>query len=106
MAGNVVSAGNKSTSFHLGLAFAGETEEDNSIFLILLGGRFDLSRKLSGIVEYTNAKELFDEDFNGLLTFGFRFRGESTAWELAGVRPLANTGDLWLIPFLKATFLF
>jgi hypothetical protein len=104
--GNVVSAGAKSASFHFGLAFTGETEKGNNALLFLLGGRADFSSKLSGIVEYTNAKELLDEDFKGILSFGICFRGESTSWELAGIRPLAYTGDLLLIPFLKATFLF
>lgn len=102
--GNVFSAAAGETSFHAGFGYAGH--EDDNIFLILLGIRHDFSKKVSGIVEYTNAKELMDVDFNGLISFGIRFRSESAAWEIAGVRPLEDTGDFLMAPLLKATFYF
>jgi len=105
-AGNVFSIGKKSTSLHIGIALAGETEKSSTILLLLAGGRLDLSRKVSGFLEYSNAKEFLDEDFNGIITIGIRFRSESAAWELAGFRPLESTGDLLFLPLLKATFMF
>lgn len=104
--GNVFSFGPRKTSFHAGLALTGSNEGDPE-WLILLGGRYDFSGKVSGIVEYTNLSSLLDSDnFGGLLTFGVRFRGESISWEVAGVRPLADTGEMLLIPLLKATICF
>jgi hypothetical protein len=103
--GNVFSVGLKDkTSFHAGFGYAGES--DNNLFLILVGTRISFSEKVSGLVEYTNAKELVDQDFNGLITFGIRFRTASTSWELAGIRPLESTGELLFIPLLKASFYF
>ncbi|MGE5352253.1 MAG: hypothetical protein ACM3P0_09225 [Acidobacteriota bacterium] len=104
--GNVFSFGHKSRSLHLGVTLTGDGNGGTE-WLFLLGGRYDFSKKVSGIVEYTNGKSLMeDAKFNGLLTFGFRFRTESISWELAGIRPLAETGDLLLIPLLKATICF
>jgi hypothetical protein len=104
--GSVFSLGDKDrANFHAGFGYAGES--NNNIFLILLGARFNLSPKISTILEYTNAKELLDQDFNGLFTFGIRFRGESSSWELAAIRPLASTGGEFLfLPLLKASFYF
>jgi hypothetical protein len=103
--GNVFSFGKKDkTSFHAGFGYAGENE--NNVFLILLGTRFSFSEKVSGMIEYTNAKELVEQNFNGLITFGIRFRTESSSWELAGIRPLESTGELLFIPLLKASFYF
>lgn len=104
--GNVFSFGHKSRSLHLGLTYTGDSK-GNTEWLFLLGGRYDFSKKVSGIVEYTNGKSLMeDAKFNGLLTFGVRFRTESISWELAGIRPLAETDGLLLLPLLKATVCF
>lgn len=104
--GNVFSIGEKSKSIHIGAALAGETETNDNSFILLIGGRLDFSDMVTGIVEYTTAAELLDQDFKGILSFGIRFRTESTAWELAAVRPLASTGDLLFLPFLKGTIYF
>jgi hypothetical protein len=105
--GNVFSFGKPSHGFHAGIAsgssFEENTEEWELVFL--LGYRLDISQKLSILVEYTNLKTGIEEGFNGLLSFGVRFRGESISWELGGMRPLESTGDLVLFPLLKATFL-
>jgi hypothetical protein len=60
---------------------------------------------LAFLAEYTNLKTGIEEGFNGLLSIGIRFQGESTSWDLAGVRPLESTGDFLFFPLLKATFL-
>lgn len=104
--GNVFSYGHKERSLHLGVTYTG-TSKGDAEWLFLLGGRWDFSKKVSGIIEYTNGKSLLeDADFNGLLTFGVRFRTETISWEIAGIRPLADTGELFLIPLLKATICF
>jgi hypothetical protein len=103
--GNVFSIGSMNkANFHVGFGYAGE--ESGNIFLYLIGGKVQLSNRISGLVEYTNAKELLEQDFNGLISIGIRFRGESSAWELAGIRPLESTGEFLFFPLLKATFYF
>ena len=58
------------------------------------------------MAEYTNFSTAAEDGFNGIISIGFRFIGESVAWELAGVRPLESTGDFVFAPLLKATVLF
>ncbi|MBU2508486.1 MAG: hypothetical protein KJ799_17455 [Bacteroidetes bacterium] len=105
MIGNTISVGERNKSIHVGIASVFNSDSENEI-IFMFGGRYDTSEKLSLIAEYMNAAELMDTEFKGLLTFGFRFRSENISWELAGIRPLADTGDLFLIPLLKATFYF
>jgi hypothetical protein len=103
--GNVFSIGDKNIgSLHAGFGYAGAKNENT--FLILLGGRYDFSPKISGIVEYTNTKEFLDQEFKGLITFGIRFRGQSSSWELGGIRPLTDTGKFLFFPLLKGSFYF
>lgn len=105
--GNVFSYSKPKTSFHIAFAFMGDLAEGGNSFLIMGGINQKLSGKLSGIIEYTNAKELMEHKFNGIISIGIRFRGENTAWELAGIRPLEETsGNFLFFPFLKATFYF
>jgi hypothetical protein len=105
--GNVFSFGKPSHGFHLGLATASsfENKTDEWPLIIMLGYRVDISKKLSFLAEYTNVKALIEEGFNGLISFGIRFRSESISWELGAIRPLQNTGDFLFAPLLKATFL-
>lgn len=103
-AGNVFSIGTRGRSIHLGIGVVGEAKKQRNALLFLVGGRLDLSKKISAIAEWTNAKELMDEDFSGLLSIGIRFRSGSIAWELAGVRPMESTGEFLFFPLLKATF--
>ena len=105
--GNVLSFGKPSHGFHLGLATASSFEEQTEEWplIIMLGYRVDISGSLSFLAEYTNAQASIEEGFNGLLSLGIRFRGESISWELGGIRPLESTGDFLFFPLLKATFL-
>lgn len=108
LAGGVVSLGKKSSSFHLALGYGqGDSGGDGGTFY-LLGYRGDMSRKLSIIAEYGNAAEGFADDFSGLLTIGIRFRSESMAWDLGGIRPLdiPADSDLLFLPLLKASVVF
>jgi hypothetical protein len=108
LAGGVVSLGKRSSSFHLGLGYGqGDSGGDGGTFF-MLGYRGDMSRKFSFIAEYGNAAEGFANDFSGLLTIGIRFRSESMAWDLAGIRPLdvPASSDLLFLPLLKASIVF
>jgi hypothetical protein len=108
--GNVFSYGKGGSSFHIGLSgMTGlDDESDGWLFVYMVGGRVDLSRKICLMAEYTNASTAAENGFEGIITFGFRFIGESVSWELAGMRPLAGTGDadFFMAPLLKATVLF
>jgi hypothetical protein len=107
--GNVVSIGKASNGLHLGISEVTDlNEEDADWFTVyLVGYRYDLSRKTSLLLEYMNAQVLMDEvDFNGLISIGFRFHSESLSWEIGGFRPLEETGDFFLFPIIKGTFMF
>lgn len=107
MIGNVLSLGKRSTSFHIGLSGVTETEEDSDWeFIYMLGLHSMVSDRISILAEYTNFSSFVEEDFNGLISLGVRFRAKKMAWELAGIRPLEATGDLLFLPLLKATVLF
>jgi len=105
--GNVFSFGKPSHGLHVGIASASSFEDntDEWPLIIMVGYRVDLSGKLSLLAEYTNVKAAIEEGFNGLLSIGIRFRGESISWELGGLRPLESTGSFLFAPLLKATFL-
>ena len=106
--GTVFSFGKATHGLHLGISTASEFETSKKHWelVYMLGYRYDFSKKLSLLAEYTNFSSFIKEDFNGLISIGIRFRGESISWELAGIRPLESTGDLLFFPLLKATFLF
>ena len=109
--GTVFSIGANPDGLHLGFSMANSLEREDSNadqweWIYMVGYRLDVSKKISIMAEYTNSSSAIEGDFNGLLSLGVRFRGESIAWELGGVRPLENTGDDFLFfPLLKATFL-
>ncbi|MEJ2635945.1 MAG: hypothetical protein P8184_11710 [Calditrichia bacterium] len=103
--GNVFSLGKPSNSLHLGISAATEVDDEGWEFIYMVGYRRDVSRKVSLIAEYTNFSSFVEEDFNGMISLGLRFRSEDISWELAGVRPLESTGDLLFVPLLKATIL-
>lgn len=106
--GNVISLEIPGASLHLGLAGMGEGFSDDWGYLLMLGSKTELSQKTDFIVEYENTDSGIENDFNGLLTLGFRFKGKSVSWDIAGIRPLMeeeNT-DLIFIPYVKATVFF
>lgn len=106
--GNVFSIGKNTHGLHLGIAGASAFDDEDTGWelVFLVGYRYDVSQKVGLIAEYTNAKSGIDEGFDGVISIGVRFIGESMSWDLAGVRPLESTGDFLFFPLLKATFLF
>ena len=81
-----------------------------------LGGITTLSKRVSGIMEYYNLRDILEIDFddddpldldNSALLLGIRFKGEKMSWDLGGIRPLVvDEGDFLAVPFVKATFIF
>ncbi len=61
---------------------------------------------ISLLLEYSNSNEGLNEDFNGFLSIGIRFRSSRMSWEIGGMRPLEETSDLIMIPWLKGTLVF
>lgn len=106
--GNVLSINTDRPGFHLGLAAANQLDGDSHTeVLIMAGTDIELSEKFILLLEYTNLSSFIENDVNGLISFGVRFRGNDIAWELGGLRPLEDTGDEFLFfPLLKATILF
>lgn len=108
--GTVFSIGSGPDGLHLAISTANSLDRDDENadqweWIYMVGYRADVSTKIALIAEYTNFSSAVEEDFNGLISLGVRFRGESNTWDLAGVRPLESTGDFILFPLLKATFL-
>ncbi len=103
--GNVLSVPFGATSLHLGLGAATGRDAENWEFIFLGGLRHDLSRRTSFLLEYANTNSAIEEDFNGLISIGLRFRSSKMAWEIAGLRPLMDTKDILFLPLLKATIL-
>lgn len=105
--GNVISIGSDpSNSLHFGALLVNSKDMDNAEMMFLLGYRYDVSKNVSLMAEYLNVSAAVREDFNGMISFGFRVRSGNLAWELAGVRPLEDMGDIFMIPLLKATYYF
>jgi hypothetical protein len=105
--GNVISVGSDpSNSAHLGTLVVKSGYMESAEILIFLGYRYDLSKNVSLMTEYLNVSAAVEEDFNGMLSFGFRVRSGNLAWELAGIRPLEDMGNIFMIPLLKATYYF
>lgn len=104
--GNVVSLGQKKRSLYLGITALTAEDVDKFEFLYMIGLRLG-SERSDFMIEFENTNTLIEDDFNGILTFGFRFRGETITWDLAGVRPLwENTGNFLMFPLVKATIYF
>ncbi len=106
--GNVFSYKAGKHSFHLGLgSFVNlEDKSKSTEFMYMGGANLELSRNICLLAEYTNLSSLADKNFNGLISVGFRFRSEKTAWEIGGIRPLEKVEGLILFPILKATLTF
>jgi len=110
--GGVVSFGSETTNGHLGYkgiigeSNYGENESETGIQgnIVMAGFAHRISSVTKILVEYENAIAKGNE-FNGLLTVGLRFSGASVAWDIAGIRPLASTGALLFLPYLKVIVL-
>ncbi len=97
--GGVVSIGTDASSGHIGYtAIVGDNDASGNILMAGYAHRVSSVTKI--IVEYENSVSAFD-DFSGILTFGARFAGKRIAWDIAAVRPLAYTGTLLFLPYLK-----
>jgi hypothetical protein len=107
--GNVFSYGTPKTSGHAAVGFGSNMTDKLSSAALMAGATTRLSKSLNFLGEITTSSEALkkDESFNGLLTVGIRFKGTKISWDLGGFRPLAGDDDgIFLLPYLKATFIF
>jgi hypothetical protein len=105
--GDVVSYGTTRQSFHGAIGFGSNLHDKISSALLMLGGTTSMSKRVNFIAEITTTTDALQEDFTGLLSLGIRFKGKETSWDLGGFRPLSgDSGELLLLPYLKATFIF
>ena len=105
--GNVVSTSKEKSSLHLGISAITASDANEWEYLFMAGGKLDISERTAFIVEYETSNSLIEEEFSGMILLGIRFKGERVAWDIAGVRPLAeDTGSILFLPFIKATVYF
>lgn len=106
--GTVFSLGQPEHSLHLGasMVLGLEGGMDHEEYVFMVGGRHDLKPRLALLAEYYNSSTMLDDGFNGLAALGLRWRNEQLAVDFGGLRPLADTGDLLFLPYLKATIRF
>ncbi|MDD2331512.1 MAG: hypothetical protein PHI68_02535 [Candidatus Cloacimonetes bacterium] len=105
--GNMLSVGAPTACISLGVGFAKDGREDFESPAFTLSARKNLSKKVAFMMEVGTTLEEMEDNADGMLTFGFRFIGDSISWELGGVRPLGKDMDyIYFIPILKATFEF
>ena len=100
--GNVCSLTYNTSSLHLALSSGAELGKEDSVQTIIMAG----IKLKNFIAEYTNSKSMItDNNFNGLITVGFRFGGKKISFDIGGIRPLGgNFYPFVAFPFLKATY--
>ncbi|MDP8268114.1 MAG: hypothetical protein P9L97_05245 [Candidatus Tenebribacter davisii] len=105
--GNVLSISKENSSIHLGISGLKVLNAKKWEYLFMFGGKMDISERTACIVEYETTNSVWDNDFSKFISLGVRFKGERVAWDIAGVRPLAeDTGNLLFLPYIKATVYF
>ena len=107
--GTVVSLGKKASGLHIATGMLKFFNSDNSTehneWVYAMGYRIDSSKRTSLMAEYANFTSFAEENFNGYISLGIRFRTHNVTWDLSGIRPLEKTEDFLFAPLLKATFL-
>jgi hypothetical protein len=105
--GNVLSYGTPKRSAHAAVGFGSNLHDKIGSALIMVGATTSMSKRANFIAEITTTSEALKNNYTGLLSLGIRFKGKATSWDLGGFRPLSgDSGELLLIPYLKATFVF
>lgn len=105
--GNVVSVDTPGASIHFGLTALNTITSDDYGYMLMLGAKANVNKKTDFILEYENVDSGIENDFNGVLTLGLRFKGKTITWDIAGIRPLIDdNSSLLFLPFVKATVFF
>ncbi len=106
MFGNVVSLGNTKASLHAAAAWVTDLTEIQKDYAVMVGGIIGMSNRVSFMTEILSTSQVIDEEGNGIICFGFRFKGDKTSWDLGGGRLLKDNSEFLFFPILKATILF
>lgn len=105
--GNVFSLGSPKASVHAAASWGTDFSDYSKEYVIMLGGMTDFTPKTAFLLEVLTSSQILEDYSNGLITFGVRFKGKQTSWDIGGFRPLDAGGlDFFALPFLKATFIF
>ncbi len=112
--GNVFSFSKDNTSFHVSPGYITSYKDDVEVLLMMGGMEVSATPRTSFIIESVSGFDLTDDDNDDdnddetILTLGFRLKGDRISWDLGGSRLLNSMrdSDVFLIPFLKATFMF
>jgi len=100
----VAGGGNRERSVNVALNQAWKEGEETELFVVA-GADSRTSRRSKIFVEYMNSTTFIDDDdFNGILNLGIRFFGTDWSFSLSGIRPLENTGSLFLIPMFQFSY--
>jgi hypothetical protein len=105
--GNVISYGNPKASAHLAALWVTDLTEVQSDFGVMMGGIVNLSERTALLSEIISTSRTLDQDGNGVILFGIRFKGKGASWDVAGIRLLKDhPSEIIMLPYLKATFVF
>ncbi|PKN78009.1 MAG: hypothetical protein CVU48_09670 [Candidatus Cloacimonetes bacterium HGW-Cloacimonetes-1] len=106
--GNILSIGSPQASVHLGVATGTDFTHEIKTYILMLGGMKDLSPRIALLGEIIGTNQVLDEEGNGLINIGVRFKGRDLSWDLGAFRPLNidDGGELYALPFVKATYVF
>ncbi len=106
--GSVISLSKNNYSLHLGTGYIHSRKDDVDNLITMIGGKADVSKRVSLIAELDSYFELDSSESETALFMGVRLKGKNISWDLGGIRPVKDLSDsdLILIPFLKATFMF
>jgi hypothetical protein len=79
---------------------------DGSFFSLALGTDIRLTPHVKFIAEYLRGEVSTEDDAGSIINFGFRIHGEKLSADICGLRPLEDSGDLFLWPMLNIGYRF
>lgn len=102
--GNVITIGNEEYNGNFLISYWKNLSENPGSLL-----SYNLGIKLNWFIfEYFNYKEFHYSQsfFTGLILFGGRIDYKRVIVDIAGFRPLQSTGEIFILPYLKVSFVF
>ncbi|GAB4173513.1 MAG: hypothetical protein Kow00108_08320 [Calditrichia bacterium] len=104
----------KNSSLHIAYGLASDFDNGEQESILMIGVKFERSKRTAFIMEYTVTSLLQDMDEpeddplnpDKFITIGWRFRSNRLSFEVGGIRPLEEIESLLFLPFLKGTVYF
>jgi len=81
-------------------------EDEDPYTSVMLGGDIRVGSRAKMLLEYLNTAEGLDDDFHGMLNFGFRLFGDRWSFSLTGLRPMREADDLFAVPLIQFSYHF